>query len=322
MNAGMPGMLAPASEMYVRASDRSGAQLYVRSRRPANVAPRGVVVLVHGATVASSLFDVPLQDYSLLGALARAGYAAYALDIRGYGRSSRPYLSTGAALPFARGDDAVQDVFDVVSAVRDLEGVERVNLLGGSWGSIVVSKFAAMHPSFLDSLMLMAPIYAERNPGWLADLADPERSDRPRPFPAWRWVTRDDLLRRWDREIPYDDKGRRRDKAVFDWIFDDLNGCEPDADGTRFRAPNGTLLDLFAAFSGTPQFDPAGIQVPTLLLRGEHDGTSTHSDATALFARLGTPDKTYVQIGDAGHFLCVERRRAQFHAHLMAFLDR
>ena len=46
------------------------------------------VLLVHGATFGSALFDLPLAGYSLMQELAGSGRFVYAIDIRGYGASN------------------------------------------------------------------------------------------------------------------------------------------------------------------------------------------------------------------------------------------
>src|SRR3954465_4125492 len=72
------------------------AQLYVRERVLAGTALRGVssdrvVLFLHGAgTPAEVAFDVPYQDYSWMGYLARAGFDVFSVDMTGYGRSTRP----------------------------------------------------------------------------------------------------------------------------------------------------------------------------------------------------------------------------------------
>src|ERR1700688_1168382 len=73
------------------------AQIYVRERlrpatvlRAASLADR-VVLFVHGAgTPAEVSFDVPYQDYSWMAYLARPGFDVFAMDVSGYGRSTRP----------------------------------------------------------------------------------------------------------------------------------------------------------------------------------------------------------------------------------------
>ena len=73
------------------------AQIYVRERVQAGSALRGrpaadrVALFIHGAgTPAEVAFDVPYQDYSWMGYLARAGFDVFSADMTGYGRSTRP----------------------------------------------------------------------------------------------------------------------------------------------------------------------------------------------------------------------------------------
>ena len=57
------------------------------------------VLFVHGATFSGmSAFDAPLPGGSWLDFAARHGWDAYALDVRGYGLSSRPTARQGHPL--------------------------------------------------------------------------------------------------------------------------------------------------------------------------------------------------------------------------------
>src|SRR5258708_3305450 len=80
-------------EMMVPSVD-SGIEIYVRNKRPADMTafrPERTVLYVHGATYpASTSFDLPLDGFSWMDYLAARGYDVYLLDVRGYGRSTRP----------------------------------------------------------------------------------------------------------------------------------------------------------------------------------------------------------------------------------------
>src|SRR5262249_13140613 len=75
---------APKLERFTVVAD--GHPLAVWARRAEH--PRGTILLVHGRTW-SSLPDfdlqVPGESRSVLAALAAKGFAAYAVDLRGYG---------------------------------------------------------------------------------------------------------------------------------------------------------------------------------------------------------------------------------------------
>ncbi|ENZ95423.1 hydrolase [Xanthomonas fragariae] len=113
-----------------------GRTLAVWSRVPAQ--PRGTVLLVHGRTWSSlPNFDLqvlgePPDSRSVLAALAQAGYAAYAVDLRGYGGTVRD--PSGWNTP----ERAVADVCDVLVWIAHTHpGLAPSALLGYSNGARV-----------------------------------------------------------------------------------------------------------------------------------------------------------------------------------------
>jgi pimeloyl-ACP methyl ester carboxylesterase len=71
-----------------------GIEIYVRNKRPAGMSafrPERTVLFVHGSTYpASTSFDLKLGDTSWMEYIATRGYDVYLLDLRGYGRTTRP----------------------------------------------------------------------------------------------------------------------------------------------------------------------------------------------------------------------------------------
>jgi len=309
---------------FVESSDEDGLRLHLRMRALAGKDPLDCkpVLLVHGATYASPLYDVAHPGASWLQAIADAGFAAYAIDIRGYGKS-RSHLMETAGRPYATGDQALRDIDDAVNWLAVRHGVSRIALGGGSWGSITTARYAATAGrDKVERLLLYAPIYAERNQRWLKLLADPADQSRINPaFGAFRWVNEETTRLRWDEECP--PGVTRRDEAVLTAMFQASLADDPLSAGRNppaFRAPNGTFLDLWEAFNGRARYDPGAIACPVLLLRGGADMTSTRSDALCLFDRLGTNARHYVEIADGGHFISAERRALQVFAEANAFL--
>ena len=80
-------------EMMVKSPD-AGIEIFVRNKRPASMTsfrPDRTVLFVHGATYpAHSAFDLPLGGQSWMEYIASRGYDVYLLDVRGYGKSTRP----------------------------------------------------------------------------------------------------------------------------------------------------------------------------------------------------------------------------------------
>jgi pimeloyl-ACP methyl ester carboxylesterase len=103
-----------------------------------------LVLLVHG---------FPEGWYSWrhqLSALADAGYRAAAIDVRGYGRSSKP------ADPEAYG--LVDLAADNAAVVRELGATEAV-VVGHDWGSPIAATSALLHPDVFRAVGLLSVPY-------------------------------------------------------------------------------------------------------------------------------------------------------------------
>ncbi|MCX4658616.1 alpha/beta fold hydrolase [Streptomyces uncialis] len=106
-----------------------------------------MVLLVHG---------FPESWYSWrhqLPVLAAAGYRAVAMDVRGYGRSSRP-----AATDAYRMRELVADSAAVVRAL----GEESAVIVGHDWGSAVAANSALLRPDVFRAVGLLGVPYTPR----------------------------------------------------------------------------------------------------------------------------------------------------------------
>ncbi|MGC9977308.1 MAG: alpha/beta fold hydrolase, partial [Syntrophales bacterium] len=101
-------------------------QLYVWEKYVGNPAGKPIIVLCHGsATAGKESFDLQVAgkpSYSLMEVLAQSGFDVFALDVRGFGRSTHPdgHMTTM---------EASQDLNAVVDYILKLRGVKKVNLL-------------------------------------------------------------------------------------------------------------------------------------------------------------------------------------------------
>ncbi|NMM45293.1 alpha/beta hydrolase [Rhodospirillaceae bacterium KN72] len=304
----------------------------MRERRP----PQGVPVsstpllLVHGATIASALWDAPLPGWSFMDRLARQGLHVFAVDLRGYGGSSRPACFSeppDSSPAYARAADVVADVSDALDAVREWTGAAQVDLLGGSWGSVICGMVAAEHAvGRVRRLVLYAPLYAEPNyrPTWLPPVRGPFQEKMiEETVGAYRWVTIDALRARWDEEIPFADKSLWRPQGMLaTMIAPYIENPGGGADGPAgLKVPNGTLVDLYRVFDGRPLYDCAQVTMPTLLIRGQADPISTRDDALRLLDGLGTSDKHYVDVANGAHFMVAERTSPRVQEIVTGFLQ-
>jgi pimeloyl-ACP methyl ester carboxylesterase len=322
--------MAETREHRIPPSEDRDAPLVLQEMAPSDGQARKLpVILLHGATFASAMFDIPLPGYSLQRFLAARGWRNFALDVRGYGRSVPAAVLEAAPEdnpPYARLDAAVDDLASGLRFVLRQCGSETAHIIAFSWGTIVACVLAARHCELVSNLVLYAPLYGELNEAWIDRIADP--SDRTHVNPrlgAYRWIGEPDIRSRWDADIY---NGARasdfRDDRVLRAIVEALAAADPgsrDRPDASFRAPTGALTDLFEIFNGRHLYDPARIASPTLIIRGQNDTTSTQSDALSLFNALGTPKKRYVTISPGSHFLCAEKNANELFELIDLFLD-
>ena len=102
------------------------------------------VLLVHGlGGTKSSFFDTA-------AALSRAGYRVHALDLPGFGSSSKPAIAPYGAPYFAK----------AVTGVMDALGIGRAHLVGNSMGGRVALEVGLRHPERVAGLALLCPAVA------------------------------------------------------------------------------------------------------------------------------------------------------------------
>lgn len=314
--------------LRVPAPGMTDLTLGVLEKRSDPIDPRlPPLLLVHGATLGASLFDVPRPGYSLMAWLAGRGRAVYAVDIRGFGNSLGGEVmdaKVGAHPPFARADEAVRDIGAAVELILARERVEAVDLMGFSWGTITSARYAASAPQRVARLALYAPLYAEVNPLWLDRIADPKVRSRLNPhIGAYRLVTEAELTSRWDGDLPTDDPSLYREGGIAELIFDVFAALDPHSrrhEPPAFRCPAGPLADLISVFNGHPAFDAGRLTMPILLVRGSDDTTSTDADARRLLAAVASRQRSYRVITPGSHFLIMERNRSELYQRLHDFL--
>jgi pimeloyl-ACP methyl ester carboxylesterase len=317
-----PGWAAlpePISEDFDVPALDPGITLHLRHRAPPPqiaLAPERVVLFVHGATFpASSTFDVALPGGSWMAYVAARGYDVYALDVRGYGGSTRPPAMSqppAANPPFARTPEAVRDISAAVDFILKRRGVNSVMLVGWSWGTTTAAAYAAENPDKVHRLVLFAPV-------WLG--VQPVKYQG-----AYRTSTYDSARAFATAGIPKERVDEISPRALFDTWWKTTQATDPQ--GARqtppvVRSPNGVLQDfseLWAA--GKPTYDPARIRAATLLIVGEWDLITPPIMAQMLYGKLtGAAERRLVLLSEGTHFLAVEKHRFRLMREVQDFLD-
>jgi pimeloyl-ACP methyl ester carboxylesterase len=310
-------------EITIPAAD-PGIELYVRNKHPQglNKFPGEKILLyVHGATYpAETTFDLKLNGVSWMDYIAQHGYDVYLVDIRGYGRSTRPPEMDKPAAdngPIVRTDTAIKDVGSAVDFILGRRGVSKINLLGWSWGTTIMGWYTTQNNDKVNRLVLYAPSWISTTPSLL------NAGDK---LGAYRIVSREAAKSRWLTGVAEDKKAELIPAGWFEAWADATFATDPV--GTKqtpqvLRAPNGVVQDGREFWSvGKPLYDPAAIRVPTFLAHAEWDADLPNYMLYEYFAKLtNAPYKRYVQIGEGTHSVIMEKNRMQLFQAVQQFLD-
>ncbi len=301
-----------------------GVSLYVREKHPAGMTrftPGRTVLFVHGATYpAETAFDLALDGFSWMDFIASRGFDVFLLDVRGYGRSTRPPAMDAPAdanPPFASTADARADVGAVAAWIRQRRGLDRLCLIGWSWGCATMGSFAAEHPDLVERLVLFAP-------GWVREGAS--AADPGGPLGAWRGVSRESALARWLNGVPDDKRATLIPPGWFDSWADATFATDPAGAAMRppvLRAPNGVVRDSRDYWSaGRAIYDPAGIVAPTMIAVGEWDHDTPPALGLKLFSLLANArEKRFALLGETTHTALMERNRLALFEQVQLFLE-
>jgi pimeloyl-ACP methyl ester carboxylesterase len=304
------------------------SQLYVRERvlpsvRESAADRAGVVLFVHGAgTPAEVAFDVPYGTYSWMGYLAEAGFDVFAVDMTGYGRSSRPApMDDPCNLGEDLQDELIPSVLEArcppsyphalttiasdwndidaaVEYIRELRGVEQVHMVAWSLGGPRVGGYAAIHPEKVDRLVLLAPAYSRTR------RADPP--ELPAPGLPMGLQDRDRFIQNWDRQVGC---ANQYEPEVAEAVWQEMLLSDPVGAswgrGYR-RAPQTTTW-------GWNQEIVEKTDAPALIVSPPHDAQVPPERVRELFADFGAEDKLLLDLACTSHSAMWERN------HLLLF---
>jgi len=315
--AAVPAVAGQPAELFLREKAHAGI-----AHSDGAAAPESrVVLMVHGGFWPSTLaFDFGYPGYSWMAALAAAGFDVFALDMTGYGFSSRPTMDDPANLsdddraalfpelppaapsyPYrlATSDSEAADIDCAVDYIRALRGVERVSLIGWSGGGIRTGTYTARHPDKIDRLV----IFASSN--YVREGPDGPPAVLPEPGRPVNFQTRAvGIGRRWEPNIRCPGQVAPGIKEIL-WrqtLLTDPVGASWGPGG--LRAPSRT-------YWGWNRAAAQSITQPTLVMVGEFDRLLPSN--IELFADLGAESKAFLRIGCASHFAAWEMQRRVLH---------
>jgi pimeloyl-ACP methyl ester carboxylesterase len=294
----------------------SGLKLFVRYL-PAVHTQRRTVLYVHGATFPSALSIAHRFDgRSWRDSLNEAGFDVWAFDFQGFGCSDRyPAMNQRADEhpPLCDAADASAQLEAVVRFIGEHRGVERLSLISHSWGSMPAGLFSGLHPEAIDRWVLFGPV--ARRP--------PRRYEAAPSGPAWRVVTVEDQWWRFGEDVPRDAAPVLSRKHFDEWgeRYLDSDSESRTRSPAGVKIPVGPFNDILRAWHGELAYDPALVEAPVALIRGEWDGVVPDEDARWLFdAFKNSPMKRDIKISRATHLMHLELMRAALYRETNTFL--
>lgn len=319
---------------YIDAVD-PGIKLFVRSKQPdpgVRATEDNVVLFIHGATYPSTPdFDLQYQNYSWADWMVSKGYIVYMFDKRNYGFSSREKAMDQPAAnnrPVTRSYLAIRDIGAVVDHIRKRHNINKVTLIGWSWGATTAGFYTSLNTEKVNKLVLYAPAYAYGQHTNLGAGSGSQDKRKPNEFNyalgAYRFGSKAGNDNRWDGEIPVADKNSFRDEGVRDAFALEALKTDPSSESRTppsLRAPNGVLEDSFMQATGRRIWNASSIYVPTLVIAGEFDTWSFPEDRELLMRDLtNAPVKKSVVIKNATHFVLFEKPRFEFFNAIVDFI--
>lgn len=277
---------------------------------------RGVVVIAHGMAEHSARYD------QFADSLTRAGYAVYAADHRGHGRTAQD--GTLGHFGAAGGWTRVADDIDlVVSHARERHPDAPIVLFGHSMGSLLARTYAVRHGERLAGLVLS---------GTPADAGALGRVGHALARAQARVRGPEHPSRLLDKlSFGEFNKAFKPARTDFDWLSRDGAAVDAYIDDAKcgFVCSAGFYADMLRGLRlvNTPSYAAATpSNLPVLIISGDADPAGGNGAGVEAVARLlrqsGVEDVTLVLYPGARHELLNETNRDEVTDDVLTWLNR
>ncbi len=261
-----------------------GVKIFVRSWRPAT-SPRGVIVISHGFNSHSGQYAWAAQQF------VSKGFAVYAADLRGRGKSEGPRFLVGEV------GEYLSDVDLAVKLAKTREPGQPVFMLGHSAGGVVACSYALEHQSELAGLICESFAFRVPAPDLALDLL------------SWigSWVPKLGVLKLKNQDFT-------RDPAA----LASMNADPLIANETQ---PAATLRALWQADKKLKVSFPK-ITLPVLILHGSEDKATVPAGSKFFHETASSKDKTLKIYEGHFHDLLADTGKEGVMADIQAWINR
>jgi pimeloyl-ACP methyl ester carboxylesterase len=259
----------------------------------------GTLFFVHGSSMASQpTFDLQVPGRPFSSAMdwfAHHGFDTWTMDHEGYGRSDKHRdinsdISNGA-----------DDLAAASEYVLKHTGAKALLMYGISSGALRAALFAQRHPERVAKLALDAFV-------WTGE-GSPTLEQRKKKLPEFLARNRRPVDRAFVHSIFQRDHPDTADAATVEAFADGILALDDSL-------PTGTYVDMC---SKLPVVDPEKINVPTIVLRGEHDGIAGIDDLLEFFKRLPNMNKQFSVMRGISHASFQQKNYMMVYQILHAF---
>jgi pimeloyl-ACP methyl ester carboxylesterase len=253
-------------------ADKDGIRLFLWRKRGADTS-RGTILFVHGSSMSSRpTFDLQVPGYpdaSAMDWFSERGFDTWCVDMEGYGRSDK---HRPINFDIANGAD---DLAAASAYIERTAGCGSFLVYGISSGSLRGALFAERHPNRVKRLALDAFVWTGEN--------SPTLEQRRKRLPEFLANNRRHIDKAFIHSVFERDHPETAERAMIDAFADAVLRWDDSM-------PTGTYVDMC---SKLPVVSPERVTVPTLIMRGQHDGIASLDDLLNFFKLLPNPDKAF-----------------------------
>jgi acylglycerol lipase len=264
-------------------ANSDGLNIFFRSWRPKET-PRAVVMIVPGFNSHSGYYEWVAEQ------LVASGYAAYAVDLRGRGKSD------GERFYVNKFTDYLSDVAAVVGVLRSREPNRPVFLLGHSAGGVVACLYAAEHQTELGGLICESFAFQVPAPDFALAVFKGLAHVAPHAH----------IL--------------HLKNADFSRDPDVVAAMEADPLIAHETQPTQTLAEMVRADERLKTEFPR-MTLPVLILHGTHDKATKPAGSQYFYDTAGSTDKTLKLYEGAFHDLLNDIEKRVVMADITAWLE-